>query len=146
MSIGLDSFDTTALAGEGAVMEVRSPGNGAVMYWKDAEGNDIRPWTITLYGADSERVTKVRLQQQNKNTVETSKTGLPTSTEVNVQHNTELMAVATKEWDIPLSNGQPAVNDPKEYRAAYTKYKWLYEQVYEFSGLRANFLKSALKS
>lgn len=140
--IGLDSLDTTAAADEGAVMEVRSPGTGEVMYWLDEQGKPTKPWTITLYGADSERVKKVMRQQADRRNEHMMRTRKATMSGVVEKDNIELMVAATKQWDIPLSNGQPAPNDPKEYRDAYTKYAWLYEQANEFSGLRANFLKS----
>ncbi len=138
---GLDSFDTSAAAEEGAKMEVRSPTTGDVMYWADG-----RPWTVTFYGADSERVAKVARQQMDRRSDQMMRTRKAALASVVEKDNIELLVAATKEWDIPLNGGAAAANDPKEYRAAYTKYKWLYEQGNEFSGTRANFLKIAHKA
>jgi hypothetical protein len=138
---GLDAFDTTAAAEEGAVMEVRSPATGEVMYWPDG-----RPWTITYYGADSERVLKASRQQNDRRSQMVMRTRAPVGSVMVEKDNIELLVAATKSWDMPLGDGTPAANDPKEYRSAYTKYKWLYEQGEAFSGTRANFLKSAQKA
>ena len=136
-AIGLDAFDTAAAADEGAVMEVRSPKDGEVMRWPDG-----RPWTITYYGSDSERVMKVARGQADRRAAAMTRTRTPILSSVIEKDNIELLVVATKEWDIPLGDGTPAKSEAKEYRAAYGKYKWLYEQGNEFSGTRANFLKS----
>jgi hypothetical protein len=132
--LGLDAFDTTAAADEGAVMEVRSPATGEVMYWPDG-----RPWTITYFGADSEKVAKAAFQMNDRRSQAMSRTRQPTPAATLLKDNIELLVAATKEWDIPLGDGTPAKNNPKEYRAAYTKYKWLFEQGDQFTGNRGNF-------
>lgn len=135
--VGLDAFDTTAAADEGATMEVRNPGTGEVMRWPDG-----RPWTITFYGADSERVAKVARQQADRRSDQMMRTRKPVSSVLVEKENIELLVAATKGWDIPLGNGEKAKESVAEYRAAYAKYKWLFEQGNEFSGTRANFLKA----
>lgn len=139
--LGLDAYDTTAGAEEGAVMEVISPGkDGEVLRWPDG-----RPWTITYYGADSKRVQVLVLNQADRRLAAMFRSRAPQTimgTEADVL---DQLVEATKSWDIPLGDGTPAKNDPKEYRAAYLKYKWLYDQGNVFVGTRANFLKSAPK-
>lgn len=137
MTLGLDAFDTTAAAEQGAVMEVRSPNTGEVLRWPDG-----RPWTITYYGADSERVAKVAREQSDKRIESRMRANTPLRTARLEKDSIELLVTATKSWDIPLGDGSPAKNSPEEYRTAYTKYKWLYEQGNDFTGTRANFLKS----
>jgi hypothetical protein len=136
--IGLDAFDSAAAADEGATMEVRSPTTGEVMYWPDG-----RPWTITYFGADSERVKKATRQQQDRRSQAMMRSRTAIQAAVMEKDNIEILVVATKNWDIPMGDGTPAPCDPKEYRAAYTKYPWLSEQGNEFAGSRSNFLKSS---
>lgn len=132
----LDAFDTTAGGEDGAVMEVLSP-RGDVLRWPDG-----RPWTITYYGADSERMDKLAIKQQNRQSAVVFRTRQPLPAEAARRDNLDTLVDATKTWDIPLANGQPAAADPKEYRAAYVKYKWLFDQGWTFHGTRANFLKA----
>ena len=139
-SLGLDSFDTTAGAEEGATMEVRSPLDGEVLRWPDG-----RPWTVTYYGADSERVTRVSRQQADRRAQAMMRSRSPQLASVMEKDSTEILVTATKEWDIPLSDGTPAQNTPEEYRIAYNKYRWLFEQGNEFAGSRANFSKALPK-
>lgn len=135
--VGLDAFDTTAAADEGAVMEVRSPKTGEVLTWPDG-----RPWTVTFYGADSDRVIDAARKMADRNNAAAARTRQPKSVAATEKDGIELLMIATKSWDIPLGDGSPAKNDPKEYRAAYAKYKWLTEQGDAFVGTRANFLKA----
>jgi hypothetical protein len=137
--LGLDAYDTTAGAEEGAVMEVISP-NGEVLRWPDG-----RPWTITYYGADSKRFQKLILQQADRNNAVAFRTRNPQSAQKFENDILEQVVVATKSWDIPLGDGTPAKQDPKEYRAAYLKYRWLLDQGKVFVDARANFLKIAPK-
>jgi hypothetical protein len=136
-ALGLDAFDTTAAAGEGAVMEVRSPASGEVMRWPDG-----RPWTVTYYGADSEKIAKVARIQNDRRSAAMIRTRQPATSAVVEKDNIEILVTATKEWDIPLADGSAAKNNANEYRSAYAKYKWLFEQGNEFIGNRGNFLKA----
>jgi hypothetical protein len=139
--VGLDSFDTTAGAEAGAAMEVVSPRDGEVLRWPDG-----RPWTVTYYGADSERFQKLVREQADKRmaTMFRTRSAAPASgTEADVL---DQLVMATKSWDIPLGDGTPAKCDPKEYRAAYLRYRWLYDQGNLFVNTRANFLRTAPKT
>lgn len=141
--LGLDAYDTTAGAEEGAVMEVISP-RGDVLRWPaEADGTPGRPWTITYYGADSRRFQKLVLDQADKRMAAMFRTRSPTPVQGTEADILDQLVVATKSWDIPLGDGTPAKNDPKEYRAAYAKYKWLADQGHLFVNTRANFLKTA---
>lgn len=139
--VGLDAFDTTAGAEEGSKMEVRSPDTGEVMYWMDEDGKPLRPWTVTYYGLDSERVRSTQMKQADRRSAAIMRTKQPITSAVADKDNIETLVAATKEWDIPLSNGEPAPNNANEYRSAYTRYRWLFQQGDEYVGNRANFLK-----
>lgn len=135
--IGLDSLDTTAASDEGAPMQVRSPATGEVMTWPDG-----RPWTITFYGADSEKIAKVARQQADRRAANMMRTRQPATSVAVEKDNIEILVAATKTWDIPLADGSAAKTVATEYRSAYAKYKWLFEQGNEFIGNRGNFLKA----
>jgi len=140
-SLGLDSFDTTVGSEEGATMEVRSYIDGEVLRWPDG-----RPWTITYYGSDSERIVRVSRQQADRRALTMMRTRSPQLASALDKDAIELLVVATKEWDIPLSDGTPAQNKPDEYRVAYNNHRWLFEQGNDFCGARANFSKALPKS
>lgn len=135
--VGLDAFDTTAAADDGAAMEVRSPVTGEVLRWPDG-----RPWTVTYLGADSGVVLKAARQIADRRAAAMMRTRQPQSSASAEKDLVEILVAATKCWDIPLSDGTAAQATADEYRVAYTKYKWLFEQGSEFAGTRANFLKA----
>lgn len=151
--LGLDSYDTSPVAEEGAVMEVVGPGvDGEVLRWPvppDApEGTLGRPWTITFYGMDSKRLQALVRNQSDRRVAVAFRTRQPQAFSGTEADTIALLVAATKEWDIPLSDGTPAKNDPKGYRDAYSHpgYRWLYEQGVAFINAPANFLKSASKN
>jgi len=140
--LGLDSFDTTAGAEEGAVMEVRSVETGEVLRWPDEKGEpNGRPWTVTYYGNDAERVQRVSRSQADRYGSFLRRNPDGALSAILDKDRIELLVSATISWDIPLGDGTPAANKPEEYRAAYKRYKWLFDQGNSFVGLRANFLK-----
>jgi hypothetical protein len=139
----LSNFDTSADADTGAVMEVRNPHTGEVVYHDGDDGKpDLnRPFTIKLVGKDSQKVVTLGRQQADRRIQHTNRTKLPVTMALLEKDEIELAVVATLEWDVILDGKKPD-NDPKAYRAAYAKYSWLYEQVVLFIGTRANFTKA----
>lgn len=129
-------FDTEAASEAGAVLEVRNPSTNEVL-----RHDDGRPFTIKLAGKDSERVQKAARDQSDRNIAAQARTRAPMRVAVIEKGNVEILVAATIEWDVVLG-GQKAESNAKAYREAYTKYKWLAEQVDEFVGVRSNFLKS----
>lgn len=136
IALGLDAYDTTAGAEEGAIMEVISP-NGDVLRWPDG-----RPWTITYYGADSPRLENIALSHADRANAHVARTRSFQPAKVDQKYKLDYLVAATKSWDIPLANGEPAKNDQKEYRDAYLKYKWLARQGHVFVDTTGNFLKN----
>lgn len=132
--LGLDAFDTTSAASDGATMEVRRPDTGEVMRWPDG-----RPWTIKYLGTDSDKVARAIFAQSDKSSQAFMRTRSARPSAMIIKDQIEILVVATVSWDIPLGDGKPAKNDPAEYRTAYNKYKWLYEQGNEFINNRGNF-------
>ncbi len=121
-----------------AVMEVRSPKTGEVM--RHADG---RPFTITFYSADSERVLRVARAQTDRRIAQQMRTRAPFTSAGAEKDNIETLVAATKEWDIVIG-GQAPKSEQAEYRKVYSDKarRWLFDQSFEFIGLRANFLKA----
>lgn len=139
----LSGFDTAAEAEAGAVMEVRNPVTGEVVYHDGEDGKpDVnRPFTIKLLGKDSQKIITLARQQTDRRIQHTNRTKTPVPISSIEKDNIELIVAATLEWDVMLDGTKPP-NDPRAYRVAYTKYPWLYEQVEAFVGTRANFSKA----
>lgn len=131
----LADLDFTAPAEEGAIMEVRHPVTGETLRHEDGH-----PFTITLVGRDSERFLKLVRQQSDRRIQASLRTRQPISTVSVEKDDIELLVNATLAWDILLDK-KPAENSQKAYRDAYARFRWLKEQVDEFVGSRANFLK-----
>jgi hypothetical protein len=139
----LASLDTSAAADVGAVMEVRNPVTGEVVYHDAEDGtpDPNHPFTIKLLGKDSQKIVHVARQQADRRIQHINRTKTPVTVASMERDEIELAVVATLEWDVIL-DGKKADCDVKAYRAAYTKYPWLYEQVVAFIGARANFSKA----
>lgn len=132
----ISDFDTAAGSEEGSKMEVRNPKTGDVLRHPDG-----RPFTITYLGKDSEAFRRLARQQSDRRIANNMRTRTPILTAVIEKDEIELLVIVTKSWDI-LIGGEAPKSDPKEYRAAYTKYPWLKEQGDEYVGVRANFIKN----
>lgn len=135
-------FDTVSACEEGAVMEVRNPKTNDTL--RHADG---RPFTITFRGKDSPQFKALALAQSDRRISQNMRTRAPILSATIEKDDIELIVAATLRWDIVLGkneDGSPKQpkSEPKEYRAAYTKYPWLKEQGDEFVGVRANFIKS----
>lgn len=138
---GVDIFDTVAAAQNAAIMEVRAPATGEIVYFKDKEGRPERPWTITLYGKDHPAFIALAQKQQDRRISMNMRTRAPIPTAIIQKDDIELLVLLTKTWDV----GFPGLEEPteKNFRAAYAKYPKLRTQVDEFSGLDANFFRGA---
>jgi hypothetical protein len=134
--VDIADFDTVSSSTEGSAMEVRNPRTNEVL--RHADG---RPFTITLRGKDSEQYRELARKQQDRRIQANMRTRMPVLSSTIEKDDIELNVVATVSWDI-LLGGKAPKNDPKQYRDAYTKYVWLKEQVDEFLGVRANFIKA----
>jgi hypothetical protein len=135
--MGLEDFDMVAGSEEGAVMEVCSPKDGIVLRWPDG-----RPWTITVYGPDSQKLVELGMRQADRRAETFRRTNKMFFSAASMfDEEIEMLVEATKSWDMMLKDGTPAKNDPHEYRDAYVKNRWLREQVNKFRSIDGNFLK-----
>ncbi len=154
--LGLDEVDTVPASNEGAVMQVRHPGTGDVLYNKDGvrapdgKGWDKEPtpMTITLAGRDSDRFKQATRRVIRMRTERNKGRRSPdTSPEQNDNENREILVSCTLGWNITLGDGvtKPEFS-PDECRVLYAKYPWLEEQADFFVGDRSNFTRAVAKS
>lgn len=128
------AFDTIKAAERGSVMEVRKPDKSGDVF-RHADG---RPFTITVLGKDSETFKSAARAQSDRRIAQNMRTRQPVLTAVIERDDIELLVAVTVDWDIILDGKKPPANS-KEYRAAFTRYPWLKEQLDEWVGLRSNF-------
>jgi hypothetical protein len=133
--IDLADLDMTGPSEKGAVMEVRHPATGETL-----RHDDGRPQTITVLGRDSEKFLTLARKQNDRRIQQTMRTRMPASSAAIEKDDIELLVTATIDWDIYLGGAKPEAN-AKNFRDAYTRFRWLREQVDEFAGNRSNFLK-----
>jgi hypothetical protein len=131
----ISDFDTVTQADEGAILQLRSPKTGEVM-----RHDDERAFTIKYIGSDSKKIIDLARKQQDDRAKIVRNGGTITAAAIEADM-LELLVAATLEWDIILGGNAPK-SEPKEYRAAYKKFPWLYEQGNSFVNLRANFIKA----
>lgn len=137
MDIG-KAFPPT-LTDEGVTLELRDPRSGAVLMDGDA------PVTITLLGADSDEVTRVRRAQINKRLESMSKTGKQPviSLEEQESETLERLIAATIDWSFRELDGAPFGFSPANARVLYTdkRFNFIRNQVISFIDDSVNFYK-----
>lgn len=123
-----------------SVMEVKR-NDGEVMRHSPRDGEEIgRPFTITLYSRDSKAYMDTARRQADRRVALSQRGSAPVPVGTYENDMVELLTVATKSWDIVL-DGKLAPNTKEAYKAAYTKYRALFEQVDQHLGQRSNFTK-----
>lgn len=133
-SLDLASLDF-AEADQGALLEVRHPATNEILRWDDGS-----PYTIKVVGRDSDRFLSLVRKQSDKRIQMTLRTRQPVLSASVEKDDIELLVNATLDMNINYK-GEKTKSDEKTYREVYTKLRWLREQVDEFIGNRANFLK-----
>lgn len=124
-----------------SVMEVKNPGNGDVLRFDPEDGQrEGRPFTIKLLSSDNPKVVDIARKAADRRVMAASRTRQPVLTAVVEKDAIEVCVAATAGWDI-LIGGKKPPETPEAYRDAYTKYRWLFEQVDQHVGTRANFMK-----
>ena len=121
----------------GQVMEVRHPANGEVLRFEDG-----RPFTITLVGKDSDRNLELQRNIQDKRIAAMTRTRQPLTAVISERDEIELLVNATVTWEMVYGDNGSSKPTPANFRAAYTKCRWLKRQVDEFVGNTANFFKT----
>lgn len=135
----LSTLDTSALANEGAVLELRGPDGNPVLQ------DDGSPVTITLLGEDSDVVTKHNNAIANQ--FLRSATGGPAITaEASKDNELSKLAKATVSWNGIVIDGEAVVCNEANAKALYRRFSWIRDQVRAFMGDRARFLPTSPKT
>lgn len=129
----LADYDTAPAANEGRAMTVRLP-NG-----EPITGDDGNPATITLLGADSEKVIAIRNAMIDKR----MKTGRVVNSAADGDaQGIEFIARCTISWVGIKVDGKALECNFPNATALYKRFPWLREQADNFIGTRANFFKT----
>ncbi|MBM2293743.1 hypothetical protein JQX09_17580 [Sulfitobacter pseudonitzschiae] len=130
----LNQLDMAEYAAAGAVLEVRHPATDEILM-----GDDKKPMTITLLGADSPAFKRAVQDIQAAN--QKRKNVSPAEQERNTVN---ALARATVGWsDNWTWDGQPFPYSPENCRRLYSERPWTRTQVDEFIADRANFFVKA---
>lgn len=129
----LSELNTVESSNEGAVLEPIHPATG--------EKIGI---SITLAGADSERYTKAQRKNTDKRlkNMQKQQRNKMTSAEIE-EENLELLAECTLSWENVIYQGDPLDCTKANAKMLYQALPWLKEQIDEFIGDRANFIKDS---
>ena len=127
-ALDLAQLSTEKLCDEGVWLTLEHPITGEPL-----------PARIRLAGIDS----KIYQQQIRKNQNKRLKRfRFKMSSEEIENERLNLLAAITLEWEGVVENGQALECNTKNARHVYATYPWIREQVDEFAGDRANFIKS----
>jgi hypothetical protein len=130
----LATLDTSKAASEGAIMEVQHPVEGTVL--KDASGQLV---TITLIGADSDKVRKRQRIEINKRLKRGNRAKI-TAEEIE-EDSINQLAFSTVAWTGIEFEGKTLDCTADNAAMVYQRLGWLREQVSAFVEDRSNFLK-----
>lgn len=96
---------------------------------------DGSKWTVHVLGQDSKKVKRFRSQVHSKYR------GKKDPSLTKIEHEAcELLAELTEGWDGIVFEGKPLVFSRKNAVELYSKYRWIFEQVNQFSSDRSNYL------
>lgn len=132
--LDLSQFDTVPAANQGQVMEVLHPATNQPLL--DDEDN---PVTITLAGIDSDVFRKAQRAATNRRLAMKGRTKI-TADELETDA-LETLVACTLGWSGIGMNGEALECNHANIRKVYTEFRWLREQVDEFVGDRAAFMK-----
>lgn len=145
--MSLTSLNTASTANAGVVMPVLHPTDRVPLFY--GEGDNRKPVTITLLGRDSEQFIRAE-RASRKQVREALVRRQPYSPADEDRAADQALAACTVAWDgIPAGWLDGSTDEtPVEHSAASalklygnSGVRWLRDQVDEFIGERANFLK-----
>ena len=134
----LSTLDTSDLANQGAVMELRSPTDGSPVLEDDGT-----PVTITLLGADSDILTSVSNRQANRYLKNQARMNV--TAELARSNEIEYLSKATVAWVGIGLDGETLACTTENAATLYRRFPWALDQARAFVADRANFLKASPK-
>lgn len=128
----LAAFDTAQNGNDGARMVVRHPETYQPLM--AADGQEV---TILVAGADSEVAQKAVRKATNKRLASRR---LKLKAEELEEEKIETVALCTLDWHGIVVDGEQVPCTVENVKKVYRRFRWLMDQVDEFSGDRANYL------
>lgn len=135
-SFDLAALDGAATAEEGAVLELRHPNSGELIFTPDG-----KPVTIRLAGEDSFLYRRAQHTAQNRRFSRGALTKLRAEELENDQ--VEIYAACTLAWTGIALDGQDLPCTRQNALMVYKRFRWVVDQVADFIRDRANFLRSS---
>jgi len=130
-------MDTRAAGANAVAMTLEHPTTEEPL--TDDAGN---PWTITLYGSDSEVYRKAQRKIVDRRLAEAKAKGGKFKMNANMAEEelTELLVECTAGWSGLEENGAPIEFNTANVRGVYARYPWIREQAMAFVSTRSNYL------
>jgi hypothetical protein len=134
----LDSLASISIsADEGAEMKVLHPVSRRPMALSDGT-----PVTVKLAGADSARFRKVQRGATDRRLKMAANNRRAVLNSADIESDgLDSLVACTLSWTGIVLDGKPVECNPANVKMVYLKMPWLKEQVDEFIGDRANFLR-----
>lgn len=136
----LSTLDTSELANQGALLELRDPAGNPVLQ------EDGYPVTLTLLGEDSDVVTQINNRNANQFLRGTAGSGQTVTAEMSRTNEINKFAAATVGWSGIVVDGEEVAFSADAAKGLYRRFPWIRDQVRAFIGDRANFTKASRKS
>ncbi|QPB10617.1 hypothetical protein [Bacteriophage sp. 438212] len=136
----LSTLDTSELANQGALLELRDPAGNPVLQ------EDGSPVTLILLGEDSDVVTQINNRNANQFLRGTSGSGQSVTAEMSRTNEINKFAAATVAWSGIVVDGEEVPFSTDAAKGLYRRFPWIRDQVRAFIGDRANFTKASRKS
>lgn len=120
------------------------PGNCELVHPVNEEpllGADGKPWTITVYSADSDVYRKAQRAIVDRRLTEAKSKGGKFKLNATMvdEEAVEALVAATTGWSGLEENEKPVEFSPKAARDLYTRFQWIRDQVTAFINDRRNF-------
>ena len=131
----LEELDLGRDSQEGATLHLKHPVTGVLLYHGEV------PQTITVVGGDSPRWRKGQFDVYRRRVKESRRNNGTVPPEALEKEAIELLVNGTIGWTAIILNGEDVPFSREAATRLYTKFSWIREQVDEFIGDRANFLK-----
>lgn len=136
----LSALDTSELANQGALLELRDPAGNPVLQ------DDGAPVTLTLLGEDSDVVTQINNRNANQFLRGASAGGQSVTAEMSRTNEINKFAAATVGWSGIVVDGEIVKFSADAAKGLYRRFPWIRDQVRTFIGDRANFTKASRKN
>jgi len=130
----LSALDTSDLANQGSVMELRGPNGDPLLQ------DDESPITLSLLGADSNALVRLSNLQTNAYLKQGS---IKVTAEGAKANELDYLAKATVAWAGVKVDGKELDCTEENAKAVYRRFPWIADQARAFIADRAHFMKAS---